>query len=202
MGKPKTYGPYTCVHPVRRHLAGYSSLWLAKDHLLAVNCSGYTDKYNRYYLRDIQGFMLEDSERRFYIGLVFGILGAFAILFSLLGHAPWLLVASFSVLFGVPLIWNYVKGPGCKLFIITQVQSTKLEAVSRRAKAEKLIEELRPFIEAAQSDLARPGAAAKTVSEQANSESWDAQPAATQGLATEPAQPLREAEVQKPAELP
>lgn len=157
MAKPKFFGPYRRLAPVRMHLGGYSSLWLAKDYVMAVQSSGYSDKYSRFYLRDIQGFMVEDSERRFYWGVVLGLLGAGFVLTSLLVRAHWAYTLTWLLLFGIPLVWNHVKGPGCKLYIITQVQTTRLKAISRRARCEELIEFLRPLIEEAQAGLPRPG---------------------------------------------
>lgn len=160
MGKVKTYGPYTRLTPARSHLGGYSSLWMATDHLLSVQSSGYSDTYKRYYFRDIQGLLVEDSERRFYINITLGLVWAVFIGMMLLADGGWIPQAIFLLLFGVPLVINNVRGPSCKVYLVTQVQAVRLHALGRRARFERFVDQVRPLIEAAQADLVRPAAPA------------------------------------------
>ncbi len=199
MAKPKFFGPYRRLAPVRMHLGGYSSLWLAKDYLMAVQSTGYSDKYSRFYLRDIQGFMVEDSERRFYWGVVLGLLGAGFVLTSLLVRAHWAYTLAWLLLFGIPLAWNHVKGPGCKLYIITQVQTSRLQAISRRARCEEIIEFLRPLIEEAQAGLSRPGNLDTQAAVPVAAGATGAAPLA-EGSAGEPAAATQPAEPEAPGE--
>src|SRR5882724_2221817 len=45
-------------------LAGVSSLWLGPDHLLVVEIAGITEKYRRFYFRDIQAVIVEPRDGR------------------------------------------------------------------------------------------------------------------------------------------
>lgn len=154
--KPKTYGPYTRVAPLRSHLGGYSSLWVAQDHVLAVTSSGYTDNYKRFYFRDIQGILVEDSDRSFYIKISFSLLLAALLIICVLSGATWSSYLFWTLILGTPIVMDIVKGPTCKVFLVTQVQSVRLKAISRRARLEKFLQAVQPLIEAAQADLPRP----------------------------------------------
>lgn len=156
MAKTKIFGPYRRLLAPKSHLAGYTSLWIAKDHLLEVTFSGYTDTYKRFYLRDIQGFLLEDSDRRFYWGLCLGLcLAGFEAIF-LLNKVGWPTHLVFMAFFIIPMVVNWMRGPTCKLYLSTRVQTVLLRCCTRRARFEKTIEQLRPLIEAAQTDFVAP----------------------------------------------
>ncbi len=152
----KTKRPYTRLTPTRSMLGGYASLWLAEDHLLHVQSTGYSERYQRFYLRDIRGLFILTSQRRSTTALVWGLIALFTIISAGLGSNSWILVGVLTGLFAIPLGWNQLLGPGCTLHIVTGVQTARLEAVVRWRRAEKLLARLQPLIEAAQQDLAAP----------------------------------------------
>ncbi len=69
--------------------AGYSSLWLGKDHLLCIEVSGVAEEYKRFYYHDIQAIVVRQNSRR----LVSNILTCIPLLFfgliTSLRMIPW-----------------------------------------------------------------------------------------------------------------
>lgn len=133
-----------------------SNLWLGMDHLLCVETEGYTEKYRRFYFRDIQAITLRRTNR----ALVFGVVtGALTAVFALLVLAiddiagKWV----FGILGGVcaiPFILNFIYGPTCKCELRTAVQTENVPSMSRVRRARKVINRIRPLIAEAQGQLA------------------------------------------------
>lgn len=139
------------------NFGAYSSLWIGKEHILQVAASGYNERYQRFYFEDIQAFIVGASNRRLGWNLFWGglalIPGLYLLSLLLNGETP---VVS-AILFGIAivfLVWNTALGPGCRVHLISKVQTVRLHALSRRRKAERVLERLRPLIEAAQAGLA------------------------------------------------
>src|ERR1700710_1578732 len=65
--EPKVYERLSRTH---RKFGGYASLWLASDHILQVQSTGYSEQYQRFYLQDIKGVFITRSERRMVAGIV------------------------------------------------------------------------------------------------------------------------------------
>jgi hypothetical protein len=157
MAKPPK--AYTRVTRNAAGLGSYSSLWLAADHLLIVRSNGYTESYSRVQLHEIKGFFLTPSSRRAWWGAMWGVvaaIGAMMLMSAIAngGNPAW------SLIFLVPgvagLVWNYSMGPGCRGYVVTGVQTAELPALRRMKKAHRVLAQLQPLIEAAQTDLALP----------------------------------------------
>jgi hypothetical protein len=160
---PKTPRTYTRFSRTRRHLGGFSKLWLATDHLLQVQSTGYTERYQRFYLRDIKGIFVMDSDRRFYCNIVWIACAVVAALSLLLADCPVIVVIIVVGFFIALLVWNQLLGPSCRVYLTTGVQTTRLEPLVRVRSAEKTLARLRPLVEAAQADLATaPSALARS----------------------------------------
>lgn len=154
---------YTRIARPVPSLGTYTSLWLAADHVMQVESTGYNERYQRFQFGDIQGFFVMGSSRRFYWSCVWWV-------FTLIpgitfGRALWeeetpVFSAVFLILALTFLIWNYALGPACKVRLVTKVQTVPLGALVRRRKALKVLGRLQALIEAAQSDLVKPVAAA------------------------------------------
>jgi hypothetical protein len=158
---PKVYTRLT-RSPVS--LFSYKSLWLAADHIMQVDSSGYSESYQRFQFLDIQGFFIRDSARRIYWNLFWGMIALTAGLAFIggvingdLGVSPvFLFIAT------VFLIWNNALGVSCRVYLVTRVQTVALGSLVRKRKARKVLGRLQPLIEAAQSGLikaASPAAA-------------------------------------------
>src|SRR5580698_5743486 len=140
-------------------VGSYRTLWFAKDHLLLVNSTGYSEDYQRIQFSDIKGFFVIPSERR------------------LAWNVPWIIFALFSGVFlsntlysgGTPvvsgtilalslifLVWNNIMGPSCIAFVVTGVQTAPLPSLVRRRKTRKVLARLQPLIAEVQVDMTAP----------------------------------------------
>jgi hypothetical protein len=131
---------------------GQPSLWLGGDHVLKVNQSGYNEEYRRFYFADIRGFVVQPTQ-----GMLvwLGVLGLMFAGLGLLGANLWTSVDSSDHVMGavftvILLIVNLVKGPSCKFYIKTAIQTDRLPSISRIKSAEALIAALTPIIMEAQ----------------------------------------------------
>ncbi len=150
---PKLYTRLTRATPA---LASYKSLWLAADHVLVLNSTGYHEEYRRIHFRDIQGFFMTASERR----------GSWALFWAIWAGVSGLVMASGFIMESRPvvsgvfcgigvmaLLWNYLLGPGCVVYVVTRVQTQPLPSLVRIKKARKVLARLTPLIAAAQANL-------------------------------------------------
>ena len=153
-GSPHEYVKLT--RPVSG-VGSYSSLWLARDHLLQVTSTGYTESYRRFYFHDIKAIGLMRSDRRLYWGLFWGGLGFLVLIAVGVAAGYGVALAWVGGSFGVPLLWNFLLGPSCASVIMTGVQTERIPSLARRRKALKVLARIRPLIEEAQAALAPPG---------------------------------------------
>jgi hypothetical protein len=151
--EPSSYRKLTGVH---RALGAMTQLWAASDHLLHVNSTGYTENYRRLYFREIQTMLLVHTARRTYIHLTLLVLFLLVVTVMMpAGWITWLVVASiFAPLFA----WNHLRGPGCRVIVVTAVAQENIAALSRLPKTRKVLATLEPLIRAAQADLVGPAA--------------------------------------------
>lgn len=156
MSAPTPPVKYRKLTRLKRMPGTFSRLWIGSDHLLHVTSTGYTETYRRYFLRDIQGIMLEKTAGRVWVAVAIGVLGLIAgsIAAAISATAVWVMLA----LTAAGLLWNHLLGPGCCGVIITAVQYDKVPSLARVPSARRIINELRPLILAAQAGL--PPAAA------------------------------------------
>ena len=135
-----------------------ASYWIGPNHLLVVEVSNYVERYRRFYFRDIQAILVQNSRVR--LGWDIGLgtatcLMLAGLLFSAFGGSRdnvfitiWF---SLFLLFAVCLIINTLRGPSCSVHVRTAVQNQKLSGVGRWRKADALIATLAPLITASQS---------------------------------------------------
>ena len=136
-----------------------SSLWLAADHLLCVDSTGYAETYKRFYFRDIQAILLVTTDRKSNWNWALSILLSFSLLLLvvalLMGPnvAAAIICGTFSLLFAVPLVINNISGPTCLCQLQTAVQLEELCPLRRIRRARKVFARLRPLIVAAQGEM-------------------------------------------------
>ena len=150
--------------------AGFSSLWLGRDHLLTVESTGYTEEYKRFYYRDIQAITIRKTKRQAVTGVVMGVVTLFfAGLALAVGNAYgddggsifcWVVAGVLGVLF----IINLAAGPTTTCYLRSAVQTEELPSLGRWRRANKALARLRPLIIAAQGELA-PGEVALRMQE-------------------------------------
>jgi hypothetical protein len=152
------------AHPYRR-LPGTGSgvlestrLYLGADHLLQVASSGFTERYRRFYFRDIQSITLRKSMH----GKVWNIIcvlvaflpGVLAQGASGAARFAWWSVAGIFLLL---LALNILRGPTCVCQIRTAVQTRALPSLNRLRRASRVLAQLRPLIAAAQEAMSADG---------------------------------------------
>ncbi len=150
---PKLYTRLTRSTP---GIASYKSLWLAADHLLVLNSTGYYEEYRRIQFRDIQGFFTTASERRGSWALLWAIWTGISGLVMTSGFIMESRPVVSGVFFGIgvlALLWNYLLGPGCIVYVVTRVQTQPVPSLVRVKKARKVLARLMPLIAAAQANL-------------------------------------------------
>jgi hypothetical protein len=157
---PKSPRIYTRLTRNAAAIGSYKSLWLAADHLLIVNSTGYNEQYSRLQLRDIKGFFVTDSYRRVWWNVIWGMVASISAM--ILGIVLYREDTPLgSVIVFVPavilLVWNNLLGPACRVYVVTGVQTAPLPSVVRRRKLQKILIRLRPLIEAAQAGLVTAG---------------------------------------------
>ena len=152
----------------RRRKAGFiaatyirSSLWLGDDHLLVIDSNGYSETYKRFYFQDIQAIAIRLTRRRLIWNWVLGVPTAIC-----LGGWSYDLVINrsidlsgivagtvFTLLFGLPLLFNNLLGPTCACTLRTAVQTEDLPPLCRLRKTRRILDHLRPLIVQAQGQL-------------------------------------------------
>jgi len=141
--------------------AARSSLWLGKDHLLGVDSTGYAEEYKRFYFRDIQAVTLVATKRRMIWNWVLGVplagcVGAWGVdlvATQSMGTAGMIVGAVVTLLLALPLLINNLSGPSCACHLRTAVQSEMLPSLNRLRRARRVLNRIRPLIEAAQGRL-------------------------------------------------
>jgi hypothetical protein len=134
-------------------------LFLSEDHLLAVGFDGFSEEYRRFYLRDLQGFVIRRTARRAWTNVVLGGLTFLILLPVLIPDSPAGAKLTFGLLALAPLgalVLNSVAGPTCRTWVQTAVHASELPALKRVADVERVLEQLRPRIAAAQAGLVTP----------------------------------------------
>ncbi len=160
--------PYKRLPGRARKLFGLFSnarqqLWLGPDHLLVAEVKAYTERYKRYYLKDIQALtMCPTNAGRIVNAVLLGFSGLFLIPVLLLfpnRHLPSLeglalpvmiLLAGISALFLLFLFGNVLLGPTCICHLHTAVQAERLSALGRARTAARTLNLLKWSIESAQ----------------------------------------------------
>lgn len=152
--KPRNYARLTRA---RGGVGTYSSLWLAEDHLLQVVSSGFHERYQRFFLRDIKGFLVSPSRMKrnwlIFWGAVFGLFLAILLLAGSDADARFGLSfpTGFAFIFALLVLFF---GRNRRVYVVTGVQTTELTSLARRVQVQKVLGRLQPLIETAQADLA------------------------------------------------
>lgn len=145
---------YRTLTPLKRGLGSLSQLALGPDHLLHINSTGYSESYRRFFLRDIKAMLIVHTGRRaIYAALLicWGVIVASITHTAGGGPVGWVIVLT---IVGGLLLWNHLRGPGCRVVVITAVQQENIPSLCRLPRTRKILAELRPLIEAAQAGLA------------------------------------------------
>jgi len=128
-----------------------SSLWEADDVLLLVESHFVSESYRRFHWSDIQAFVICKTLKGLIMNIVFGVLTLlFGIPIFFVETAAAIFFGIFVGLFLILGLVNFFRGPTCRCMLRTAVQTQELHSLNRLKTARKVIERLRPRIEAAQ----------------------------------------------------
>jgi len=133
------------------------TLWLAQDHLLAVDWHGYSEEYKRFYFRDIQAITLRRTHRTTIVSLILLLVLALIAGIALLvenespGSWPGFLVP--GAVFAIWLVIHLLLGPSCRTHLRTAVHDQMLPSLNRVRVARGVVARLQPLIAAAQGEV-------------------------------------------------
>jgi hypothetical protein len=108
------------------------------DHLLLLQSTGYTEEYKRVFYRDIRYVVCRKDKSQLYQGITSALLLFGALALGLV-DVPWTIVISLSFL---PLLWfivNLLRGPTCRCYVNTDVQTLEIPVPRRIGKIPALI---------------------------------------------------------------
>jgi hypothetical protein len=142
-------------------LTSYFRLYLGPDHLLQVASSGYQERYKRFHFSDIQAMVLQRTSAFRVLNWIFGSLTAVCLGIWLLealngfaeDPAPLVILGVLTVCVAGSLVVNLLLGPTCVCYLRTAVQMERLAAIKRLRSAERVLDRLKPMIEATQGTL-------------------------------------------------
>jgi hypothetical protein len=139
----------------RRSIAGFTQLWMGQGHLLLVNSSRFTEKYQRFSFADIQAIVVTDGPDRT-IPQILAVLASIAwgtLAFAVdLQFGKWFFAITGAILLSLALL-DIARGPRCRCFVHTAVSRWPLPPVSRQRVARRVLATIVPAIEAVQGTL-------------------------------------------------
>ena len=146
---------YRRLPGVKRNPFRKATLWIAGDHILAVNSFRFTEEYRRYYLKDIQAIILRQTSGATAASRVLNavVIVALLAIVVLRRQTLWLAIPAALLLAGFLIL--RMRGPACVCHVITAVSRDKLPSLYRLKTAEKALRILQPLIEQAQRDTAQ-----------------------------------------------
>jgi hypothetical protein len=165
-----------------------TSLWLGEDHLLFVDSSGYTETYKRFYFRDIQTVLFQQTKRGLAWNIILGTVAAVVLIILLAtkpagSFAQWtageitggIFLGGIAGIFALLLLVNVFRGATCKTFLRTAVQIEELPSLCRVRQTRKVLAKIRPHIAAAQGGELTPQTISEQLREPANAPKSDAE---------------------------
>lgn len=148
--------PYTRLTRSPVSFGVYRHLWLADDHIMQVESTGYSENYQRFRFEDIQGFFVTTSNWRIWWNIVWGlwvIVAGLAFAGALSNYETPVVSAVFLIIGLTFLCWNSLLGRTCRVFIVTKVQTVQLGSIGRRRTFNRVMARIQPLITAAQASL-------------------------------------------------
>jgi hypothetical protein len=171
--------PYKRIGGTGKSMSGSATLWEGEDHLLVAEVTGYVETYKRFFYRDIQAVVVQETRGRLFGNLILCAAGALAGWPALTypeAVSTMLPVVAFFLLFAMV---NTLMGPTCAVRLVTAVNVERLRSLQRARAARKFVARVAPRIDAAQGRIDDIDALLQNMApEQA---SLPAQPSAAQG---------------------
>ncbi len=136
-------------------LGGYTRLYRGADHLLQISSVTFSERYKRFYFRDIQAFIVVRTNSWIVVITLFLIL---ALLLTGLAvgvgdSVGSIVLGGFAALLLTLALIVGLRGPSCRCYVRTAVQTETLPSLNRLRRAENILAELQPIIAAAQGPM-------------------------------------------------
>ena len=132
-----------------------SSLWQGSDHLLHARRRAFSESYTRFFFRDIQAILFQQTSTWKILTAIFGVLAGLTGWFTLISDALGFQIfwgMTFGI-FGGLALGNWLLGPTCRCYLMTAVSRYHLPGLSRVRTVEKVMGRLRRLIQDAQRDI-------------------------------------------------
>ena len=137
--------------------APITKLWLGPDHLLKVERSAGSEKYKRFFYRDIQAILIEASSRRYYLNVfglaVIGLIFLLTLVFSRSATTGLLTAFILSSPFIAGLIVNLLLGPTSSAQLVTAVGTETLSSLSRMRRGTEALQRIGEEVTKIQGEL-------------------------------------------------
>jgi hypothetical protein len=152
---PKLQKLATGMHLLALFAARRQILWLAEDHLLLLSSTGYTERARRFYFADIQSIVYARTNVGAVLSVLWGAMAAMLVILGFwsvsdLGMSGGMTIVALSLFPLAGLVVNLVAGPTCTCVLSTAVHAERVLALNRIPKAERVIGQILPIIDAAQ----------------------------------------------------
>jgi hypothetical protein len=142
---------YRRVRGLRSTLTlSHSALFTAPDHLLLCDYrSGFTERYKRFYFRDIEAVIIRKTQNWMASMAGWGFAGFGFLLIATATHWSRFLqvMEAICALF---FLRNLIRGPSCRTHIQTAVQTDALPMLKRVRKTQRVLRSLFPLVAQAQ----------------------------------------------------
>jgi hypothetical protein len=146
---------YVKLPGVGHQLGSYTRLYRSGDHLLQVSSVTFSEHYKRFYFRDIQAFIVVRTNWWMISTIVLMALTLLLIGIAVSVNDPVTAIfpAGLAGIFFLTMLVNGVRGPTCRCYVRTAVQTEKLPSLNRLRRTEKVLAELKPLLDAAQGPM-------------------------------------------------
>jgi hypothetical protein len=146
----KIQKPYRKLSTNRFTLFYTNALWQGDDHLLRVEAGMMTERYWRFYFKDIQAVVLHRTATYHYWSALWAILTLGWGLTLFIDALPTPISIILTGLFLLLLLINLILGPSCQVHLQTAVQVQKMPGLKRQRKARKVMDLIRQAVESVQ----------------------------------------------------
>ncbi|MDX2111649.1 MAG: hypothetical protein SFY80_15565 [Verrucomicrobiota bacterium] len=124
-------------------------LYRGVDHLLLVD-GQYREEYRRFYYKDIAGIVVRNTATWKVCNWIFGVLLFLFLVGSLSSSDAKPAFIIWFVIVLLPFLYNLLRGQTVQCAIKTVVRQEVIHCISRKSKAQKLINQVLPLIQEAQ----------------------------------------------------
>ena len=139
-----------------RNFMRRETVYCADDHFLIASATGYTERYTRFFFKDIVAFKVRIDKNSNLMLIIYSILtlGALAatMIFGAMEHSVGVVFGIIFLALLTGTLWILSFGPQCKLIFKTLTSEEEF-AMGRRSKVMKGLKKLRPYIEKVQGKL-------------------------------------------------